>query len=716
MGKWDWLQERNRGIHMTIRDVDCIDFDAKRLAKDLHELDVNFLTFFSGGYVTTYPSQVSLQRRSPFLQDRDITGEIIEALHEYGIKALPSIEFGVMPIEAGFVHPEWCARDHEGNPYTVAETLYACCPLGGYHHELGELFVQEVLSRYDVDGLYWCGASYGFQAYGSGICYCDKCQADFLKTSGQTIPAIKDWSDPLWKPFLKWRMEKTTESAKRIYDMVKKINPEIPVLGNAVCFGDAGWTVNSSLDMEEIARYQDTVIIEAQSRVKINETTDHEDWHSLTWPDEETRYMTSISDNPVWVVVSYFLAWPWRRTAVPPVEQKIYLAQIAANGGTLQVNLSGGPPATHNDTRGFQAIKELYGFLKEHKAFYDHDRSSATIAIVFSQETLIHYGQDHGMEKYVQSIRGMEQALLDAHVPFDIISTRTLQTDKIDRYQTLLLPSLCCISEEEAESIRKFVNNGGGLVATHETTLYDETGNKRDDFLLGDLFQASSLGASGRVTGEFDHVLKQAYLRIVGEHEILEGIVGTDVVPLYGEYCPVRTVDADYQSPLKLSAPFRVFPEGFSYTLEDDAEYPMLIASEHNNKGRVVYFPNQVDKSYSKVGFPDLGTLIANAVRWTSHGREQLKVVAPDALVISLREKEQYRMVHMVNTLGGRRFFTSITPVRDVKVGISEAAPMKRAFLLSDGIELPITEDGLFKTVTIPEVTDYDVVVFEVSQ
>ena len=43
MGKWDWLQERNRGIHLTIRDIDCKDFDAQRLAKDLNELDVNFL-------------------------------------------------------------------------------------------------------------------------------------------------------------------------------------------------------------------------------------------------------------------------------------------------------------------------------------------------------------------------------------------------------------------------------------------------------------------------------------------------------------------------------------------------------------------------------------------------------------------------------------------------------------------------------------------------
>ncbi|WP_274651184.1 alpha-amylase family protein [Paenibacillus humicola] len=716
MGKWDWLQERNRGIHLTIRDIDCKDFDARRLAKDLHELDVNFLTFFSGGYVTTYQTDIELQRKSPFLGNRDITGEIITALHAYGIKALPSIELGVMPLTAGDAHPEWCSRDIDGNPYVVAEQLYACCPLGGYHHELGSRFVEEVLSRYEIDGLYWCGASYGFQAYGSGICYCDKCRADFLAVSGLEIPVKKDWNDPAWRTFLKWRTEKTTQSAKRIYDMVKRLDPDMPVIGNSVCFGDPSWTMNSSLDMEQISKYQDTVIIEAQTRVKIDETADRENWHSLTWPDEEARYMTTISDNPVWIVVSYFLAWPWRRTAVPPVEQKIYLAQIAANGATLQVNLSGGPPATHNDSRGFQAIKELYGFLKRHKAYYDHDRSGAATAIVFSQETLIHYGRENGMERYVESIRGAEQALLDAHIPFDILSAKTLSGEKLSQYRTLILPSLCCMSEEEASRIRDFVNGGGNLIATFETSLYDENGNRRSDFLLGDLFCAASIGESKRVNGEQDGVLKQAYIKIAGDHDILRGIDDADVIPIYGQYCPVRADGSAQASPLKLSAPFRVFPEGLSYTLEDGPEYPMVVLSENGKGGRVAYFPNQLDKSYLKIGFPDLGRLIANTVRWAAHGEEQLRIVGPDSLNVSLRTKPGLRMVHLINLAGGRRFFTSLVPIREISVGLAEDIQVKRAFMLSSGQELAVSEDGTFQSVVVPELLDYDVVVFVVSE
>jgi hypothetical protein len=108
--------------------------------------------------------------------------------------------------------------------------------------------------------------------------------------------------------------------------------------------------------------------------------------------------------------------------------------------------------------------------------------------------------------------------------------------------------------------------------------------------------------------------------------------------------------------------------------------------------------------------------LITGAVRWTSHGEEQLKVNAPSSLLISFRIKENYRMVHMVNTSGGRRFFTSLNPVREVVVEINESNPIKRAFLLSSGTDLPVAENGSLKTVTIPEIVDYDVVVFEVKE
>ena len=46
------------------------------------------------------------------------------------------------------------------------------------------------------------------------------------------------------------------------------------------------------------------------------------------------------------------------------------------------------------------------------------------------------------------------------------------------------------MSDDEVEGVRRFVANGGGLIATAETSLYDENFRIRDDFALADVFGA----------------------------------------------------------------------------------------------------------------------------------------------------------------------------------------------------------------------------------
>ena len=100
-----WLARRNRGLHMTIRDVDCAGFDVPRFIRDLQALHVTFFSFFVGGYVTTYPTQLAFQRVSPYLYGRDLAGEIFDAARAAGIKTLAMIDTGQLPAHAAQAHP-----------------------------------------------------------------------------------------------------------------------------------------------------------------------------------------------------------------------------------------------------------------------------------------------------------------------------------------------------------------------------------------------------------------------------------------------------------------------------------------------------------------------------------------------------------------------------------------------------------------------------------
>ena len=55
-------------------------------------------------------------------------------------------------------------------------------------------------------------------------------------------------------------------------------------------------------------------------------------------------------------------------------------------------------------------------------------------------------------------------------------------------YKVLVLSDVACMSDEQADAITRFVEKGGGLLATGATSLYDERYRTRKDFALTEVF------------------------------------------------------------------------------------------------------------------------------------------------------------------------------------------------------------------------------------
>ena len=717
MSKNDWLHHRNRGFHVTIRDVDCRDFDVQRFVDDLASMHATFFSFFVGGYVTTYPTKLPYQRESPYLGGRDLAGEIVAAAHGAGIKVLGMIDLGQIPEQAARDHPDWCTQDEAGRPVARVPGLYASCPMGGFQNDYVREILAEILGRYDLDMVKFGGGSFGFSR---SVCYCPNCRRSFHELTGRGLPTHVDWGNPLWRAYTEWRLEQARQRVVELREIVHSINPDMASMGNSVCFGDPHWTLGAAIDVEAQAEVADAVQVEIQTRARYDEATGDASWQYLSWPAETARFMTSVSDTPAWVVTSYFLAWPWRRTAMAPAEQKVYLAQVAANGADPMVNLSGGPPAVHEDPRGFDVIRELYGFLAANREYYEGDASGTSVAIVYSLETLFYYGKGDPERRYVREIRGVEQALHEAHIPFDIISTRTLlgkgRHNALAQYRVLVLANLACMSEEEAEALRAYVAGGGSIVTTFETSLYDREGLRRGEFLLSDLLGVRYAGETKSSMTSPDEGYKQAYMVLSGAHPLLANIGGTAVLPMGGDYC-VISVSSDTDVPLRLSAPFIVFPEGFSYPTAAASDDPLMVAKEHAQGGRTVHFAGALGTLAWTVPYPDLRRLIANAVVWAAHDALPIRVGGPPSLQVSLRTQPGRRLVHLINLTGGERFFRELVPLHDVTVTLPVRAghSVHRAFLLSDGRELPVIQGADAWQVTVPRIVDYDVLVFELA-
>jgi len=643
---------------------------------------------------------------------QDVADDIVRAAHRYGIKVIAACDLSVISSEAAKAHPDWLAVDRDGKPfYNASCDTYHGCVMGGYAEEYGRALTREILERYDVDGMKFGGGSYGFQRE---ICYCDRCKKSYREMYGEDIPLKADWYDPHWLRYYQWRTVQAGKRVQFLRDMVTSIKPDMPVMGNGVCFSDIDWTVSNALDMEEMAAHQDMIQIEAQTRCRMTQDMDAS-WQTLTWTGEEANFMTAVTDKPIWVVVSYFRAWPWRRSAMEYAEQKAYLAQIVANGASPMINLSGGPPKVHEDQRGFQAPSEIWHFIRDNREYYTGDRSGAEVALVASQDCMIYYGKEDMQGRYLDALRGYENALIENHIPFDMISPKLLHGKALAKYKTLILPNLAYLSDEACRTVETFHRAGGGVIGTFECSLYDEKGERRTNLGLADVFRADAVGKARNTSAHEIKAYRQSYARITDSRSaLLEGIGGTTLVSVAGDYLPVEA-RAETEVPLRLTAPFIVFPEGLSYPTEPDSGDPFAVVGEAEGAGRSVYFSGSWDKLNARLHLSDVSRILANAVLWTLRGKSAASLTGPETVYLSLRTQPGRILAHLVNLTGGRRYIRQIIPVSGLKLYVTkpEGRYFVKAYRLSDKRVLPMeVKDGGYE-IAVDTLRDYDVIVLE---
>src|SRR5262249_50372876 len=84
--------------------------------------------------------------------------------------------------------------------------------------------------------------------------------------------------------------------------------------------------------------------------------------------------------------------------------------------------------------------------------------------------------------------------LVEARILFEMVHDRLLDESHVGHFKTLILPSVAALSDDQCRQLRAFVDRGGRVVATHETSLCDGGGVRRQDLGLADLFGVSFRG------------------------------------------------------------------------------------------------------------------------------------------------------------------------------------------------------------------------------
>ena len=650
-----WLSD-SLAMIMTMRAEDAARWDVSRLLELASSFSLGALGFSVGGVTAFYPTEVVGHPRSPSLEGRDLVGQTVSALHAAGIRAIGRIDPSLGSAEALLQHPDRFARTLAGEPVRLHDT-YLTCPNGEHFGGFMLDVIREIVERYPLDGL-WANAAQ-FSPWGTGRCYCGNCQRMFSERFDRPFPMQEDWSDPDWKLYSEWRYERIADWNRRVREVIQSVRPACAWLPLSQVIESWDHTRKGGWDVDLTSQHADGVVLEAQRR-----------YCNLWWPGMEARYAHAMNPGRgAGITVSYFYPW-WRFTHAPVAENRVWTAQIAANGAMPWLHITG-YFSEYFDRRGIEPMQDLFRLLQDRSDIYCGRRSAAEVALVFSRKSLDYAGGANPDVNYLDGFRGAYNALMESRTPFDLISDQWLDTVDLTRYRSMLLPNLVCMSDTCAAQLERYVENGGRLVATYRTGFCDAWGVERDEPWIAKLLRS-------RYTGKTLLDLKAAYAYIGRrDHAVVAHVGDTDLLPLAGGVCVFEGGhDGDV---LRLVPPVEARPGSGMSVPEFNAvgsvsEVPLLL-TQRVGKGTVHYFPWEPDRIGFHFGLRDPMLLLAAAVRTDDQEGDLVSIEARGLIDVSVMDRAASRVLHLVNFNSGggmrsghRRAVEDVVPLHGLKI------------------------------------------------
>jgi hypothetical protein len=157
-----------------------------------------------------------------------------------------------------------------------------------------------------------------------------------------------------------------------------------------------------------------------------------------------------------------FISCGYRHVAVSPYLQELRLWQSIANLGNVDYYLIGRLD-NHGDKSGYENIKKVFHFAKDHSQELSGLRSGAKVLLIRNDN----YGGN-------PEASGWIRILSELHIPFDErLLSKISQAEQLSQYEVVILPNLQCLSDIQAEALDSFAQQGGKVLAVGETGFYD---------------------------------------------------------------------------------------------------------------------------------------------------------------------------------------------------------------------------------------------------
>lgn len=697
IGDTKWYDRTTRWGQLTLVENDPVKYDPGFWLDYFQRTKCDGVCLSAGGYIAYYPTDIPLHYRSSWLGDGDPFGDLVAGCRAHGMAILARTDPHAVHQDVYDAHPDWIAVDADGNPrrHWSMPNAWVTCTLGPYNAEFMNTVNREILSRYPVDGIFsnrWAG---------SGICYCEHCQRNFAAASGHELPRTTDPQDPARKAHIIWREQRLFEICGLWDATAREIRPDARFIPNS------GGGALSELDMREFGKVAQIAFADRQGRAGI----------VTPWAAGKNakEYRATMRDKPVGAIFSVGLEGKhrWKDSTQSGAEIRLWVADSIANGMRPWFTKFAG---VVHDRRWLPVVEEIYRWHHRWESYLCDQVPLARVAVVYSQQTAKFYGGPAAQDLVEDHTLGFYQALVEARIPFEMVHDRLLTAEILDRFATIVLPNIAALSDSQCEQIRQFVARGGSVVATHETSLYDEWGVRRDDFGLADLFGVQVIGPTQKD-------IKNSYLLLDSppgtgkRHALLRGLQDATRIINGVRAVPVAA-DDDPPPALTVVPSYPDLPMEELYP-RDETGGPGVYLREVG-AGRVVYFPWDIDRTFWEILDPDHGTLLANAVDWATNEARPVEIDGPGMLDVTVWRQPDSLTVHLVNLsnpMTMRGSVRELLPIGEqhLRIRLPDNVRVTKIHLLRADLPAEYEIAGGIAAVTVPSIVDHEVVAIDLE-
>lgn len=687
-----------RILQTVLREPDALNYDAKAVVAYMEKTGCNTLVVNGGGIVDFFQNPLPAANINSFMGRNDILKEITEACHAAGIRVVARVDFRGVEEKIFKQFPQWFSIDQEQKPKQLTYTrpqLYSSCYTGYHRNEHAQEFIKYLISHYNIDGI-WHN-SIGVQ----GICYCIRCQESFKLASGEAIPAADATVEKLDR-YMVWKSEMADKHMEKMKQTVKSFGDDKVYTAEVFSMFEAGNRINDGIDLYMARDHFDFLV----SVAFLTENSEHIHYADLNYANTIIKFLKSMAPEKEAIILYGGNGTSHRYVMDPPTDLNVWLWQALAAGGRFwNCSFTGSHPGATHDRRTALHQTETYQFVKTNEKLLTQHAAVANVGVYYSRATRLSFrNKTEEGDAFEAFIKGVETVLIENHILHDFIADDQVSKERLERYKVVVLPNVRCLSERELSLLTAYVENGGNIVATYETSLYTAEGVKRKDFGLTNIFGCSFTGEKVNTRKDFYQVIADPSHFIVkpdsNETELLINAGHTLLCKTTGQAKQICTYN-----PVVHNQP----PEK-AWTTEWSREYPTVLENQYK-KGKVIYFANQPDLITFEFGHPDVRNLLMRSIKYLAGNALFVETNAPESVHVGLTKSIQNDnnfIFSLVNTTSGPvRPLRSLLPVYDLRVKLNLKGKLKTHKILRSQAQASVISTNGVVELKLDKVEDF---------